>query len=356
MTLRIRCSLSFPAFSLAVDVDLAGDGITALFGRSGSGKTTLLRFIAGLERVDKGQLLINGERWQDDRFFLPTHRRAIGYVFQDARLFAHLDVAANLAFGQRRVPAGEQRIQLSQAIDLLDIAHLLPRRVPHLSGGEKQRVAIARALASSPRLLLLDEPLAALDHARKREIMPYLERLRTELAIPILYVSHSTDEVARLADQIVVLENGRVQACGPLSAVLAAIEQPFRLGEDAGVVFAGQVIARDKQWHLARIAFAGGELWIRDGGVDVGRSVRLCILARDVSIARQPNNESSIMNCLPVTIVAQGSEEHPALALLQLRVGDTPLLARLTRHSVHRLALQVGETVWAQIKAVALVS
>ncbi|HQO30548.1 MAG TPA: molybdenum ABC transporter ATP-binding protein, partial [Accumulibacter sp.] len=278
------------------------------------------------------------------------------YVFQDARLFAHLDVAANLAFGQRRVPAGEQRIQLSQAIDLLDIAHLLPRRVPHLSGGEKQRVAIARALASSPRLLLLDEPLAALDHARKREIMPYLERLRTELAIPILYVSHSTDEVARLADQIVVLENGRVQACGPLSAVLAAIEQPFRLGEDAGVVFAGQVIARDKQWHLARIAFAGGELWIRDGGVDVGRSVRLCILARDVSIARQPNNESSIMNCLPVTIVAQGSEEHPALVLLQLRVGDTPLLARLTRHSVHRLALQVGETVWAQIKAVALVS
>ncbi|HOL63950.1 MAG TPA: molybdenum ABC transporter ATP-binding protein [Accumulibacter sp.] len=356
MTLRIRCTLSYPAFSLAVDVNLAGKGITALFGRSGSGKTTLLRFIAGLERVDGGELLINGERWQDGRFFLPTHRRSIGYVFQDARLFAHLDVAANLAYGQRRVPAGEQRIRMPQAIDLLDIAHLLPRRVQHLSGGEKQRVAIARALASSPRLLLMDEPLAALEQTRKQEIMPYLERLRDELSIPVLYVSHSADEVARLADQIVVLDNGRVQACGPLSTVLAAVEQPFRLGEDAGVVFAGRVLVRDEQWHLARIAFAGGELWIRDGGISVGRSVRLRILARDVSLARQPSNESSIMNYLPATIIAQGSEDHPALALLQLQVGETPLLARLTRHSVHRLDLQIGQTVWAQIKAVALVA
>ncbi|MBL8398571.1 MAG: molybdenum ABC transporter ATP-binding protein [Candidatus Accumulibacter sp.] len=356
MSLRIRCHLPRPAFTLDVDLDVPGDGVTAIFGRSGSGKTTLLRYVAGLERDTGGQLLIHGQTWQDERHWLPTHRRPLGYVFQDARLFAHLDVADNLAYGQRRSAAGERRLSLPQIIDLLGIAPLLRRRVDQLSGGERQRVAIARALATSPRLLLMDEPLASLDHARKQEIMPYLERLRDDLALPMLYVSHSPDEVARLADQIVVLDNGRVLASGPLTAVLASVDLPLRLGEDAGVVFAGQVLERDSHWHLARIGFAGGTLWVRDSGIPVGAGVRLRILARDVSISRQPDHESSIINILPATITAQGREEHPALALLQLRVGETPLLARLTRASAHRLALEVGDQVWVQIKAVALVA
>ncbi len=355
MSIRARFHLAYPAFTLDVDVDLPGRGVTVLFGRSGSGKTTLLRCIAGLEETAGGLLVVNGETWQDGARRLPVHRRAIGYVFQEARLFPHLSVAANLDFGRRRIAASERSVSLAQAVELLGIAHLLERRTEHLSGGERQRVAIARALATSPRLLLMDEPLAALDHARKQEILPYLERLHDELAIPVLYVSHSPDEVARLADQIVVIEAGRVVAQGPLSETLARVDLPLRLGEDVGVVFTGTVLERDAEWHLARVGFAGGEVWVRDGGVAVGRSVRLRILARDVSIARSRHDDVSIMNLLPATVVTHAAEDHPALALVQLRVGSTPLLARLTRHSAQRLELAPGLPVWAQIKAVALV-
>ena len=355
MSIRARFHLAYPAFTLDVDVDLPGRGVTVLFGRSGSGKTTLLRCIAGLEETAGGLLVVNGETWQDGARRLPVHRRAIGYVFQEARLFPHLSVAANLDFGRRRIAASERSVSLAQAVELLGIAHLLERRTEHLSGGERQRVAIARALATSPRLLLMDEPLAALDHARKQEILPYLERLHDELAIPVLYVSHSPDEVARLADQIVVIEAGRVVAQGPLSETLARVDLPLRLGEDVGVVFTGTVLERDAEWHLARVGFAGGEVWVRDGGAAVGRSVRLRILARDVSIARSRHDDVSIMNLLPATVVTHAAEDHPALALVQLRVGSTPLLARLTRHSAQRLELAPGLPVWAQIKAVALV-
>ncbi|MBK7954447.1 MAG: molybdenum ABC transporter ATP-binding protein [Candidatus Accumulibacter sp.] len=355
MSIRARFRLAYPAFTLEVDVDLPGRGVTVLFGRSGSGKTTLLRCIAGLEETADGLLVVNGETWQDGARRLPRHRRAIGYVFQEARLFPHLSVAANLDFGRRRIAASERSVSLAQAVELLGIAHLLERRTEHLSGGERQRVAIARALATSPRLLLMDEPLAALDHARKQEILPYLERLHDELAIPVLYVSHSPDEVARLADQIVVIEAGRVVAQGPLSETLARVDLPLRLGEDVGVVFTGTVLERDAEWHLARVGFAGGEVWVRDGGAAVGRSVRLRILARDVSIARSRHDDVSIMNLLPATVITHAAEDHPAIALVQLRVGSTPLLARLTRHSAQRLELAPGLPVWAQVKAVALV-
>jgi molybdate transport system ATP-binding protein len=196
VSIRVRFHLPYPAFTLDVDLDLSGGGITAVFGRSGSGKTTLLRCIAGLEPTADGLLTVNGETWQDGARRLPVHRRSLGYVFQEARLFPHLSVAANLDFGRRRIAERERRVSLTQAVELLGIAHLLERRPDRLSGGERQRVAIARALASSPRLLLMDEPLAALDHARKQEILPYLERLHDELEIPVLYVSHSPDEVA----------------------------------------------------------------------------------------------------------------------------------------------------------------
>ncbi len=354
MSIHARFRLPYPAFTLDIDLDLPAGGVTAVFGRSGSGKTTLLRCIAGLEQTLDGSLIVNDETWQDGSYRRPVHQRALGYVFQEARLFPHLSVAANLDFGRRRIAESERRVSLAQVVELLGIAHLLERRPERLSGGERQRVAIARALATSPRLLLMDEPLAALDQARKQEILPYLERLHDELAIPVLYVSHSPDEVARLADHIVLMEDGRAVAQGPLTETLARVDLPLRLGEDVGVVFSGQVLERNAEWHLARIGFAGGEIWVRDGGAGVGRTVRLRILARDVSIARHRHDDVSIMNLLPATIITHAAEDHPALALLQLQVGGTRLLARLTRHSANRLELAPGQQVWAQIKAVAL--
>jgi len=362
MSIQAQFRLDYPGFALDVDLDLPGRGVTALFGQSGCGKTTLLRCIAGLEH-GAGRLEVNGETWQEANSFLPTHRRPLGYVFQDARLFPHLDVGRNLDFGMRRatgaVPQGDTASHNSSRrasiIDLLGLGPLLDRLPEHLSGGEQQRVAIARALLTAPRLLLMDEPLASLDHTRKQEILPYLERLRDELEIPLIYVSHAAEEVARLADHIVVLEGGRAMAQGPLAETLARIDLPIKLGEDAGAVFAATVAERDAEWHLARVEFDGGELWVRDGGVPVGRRVRVRIMARDVSIANSRHDDVSIMNLLPATVIAHAGEDHPSAVLLQLRVGATPLLARLTRRSAQRLALAPGREVWVQIKAVALI-
>jgi molybdate transport system ATP-binding protein len=353
MSIAVKLAHAYPGFALDVELALPGRGVTALFGPSGSGKTTLLRCIAGLER-GAGHLTVNGETWQDGAKFVPPHRRAIGYVFQEANLFAHLTVQGNLEYGLRRVASADFS-KRAPIIELLGIGHLLARKPEHLSGGERQRVAIARAMLTQPRLLLLDEPLAALDLARKQEILPYLERMHAELEIPVLYVSHMPDEVARLADHLVVMAAGRAVTQGPLAATLARIDLPIRLGEDLGAVFEATVVARDAEWHLARIEFDGGELWVRDTGAAVGQRVRVRILARDVSIASQRHDDSSIMNLLPATVVALAEEDHPALALLQLRIGNTTLLARLTRRSVQRLDLAPGRQVWAQIKAVALI-
>jgi molybdenum ABC transporter ATP-binding protein len=233
-----------------VDLELPGRGVTGLFGHSGSGKTTLLRCIAGLVRAPKGRLVFRGEVWQDENTWVPTHRRSLGYVFQEASLFPHLTVMGNLRYGQKRAPApvaAEDRVSLDQAIALLGIDHLLTRKPDRLSGGERQRVAIARALAVSPRVLLMDEPLAALDIARKQEILPYLERLHDELAIPVLYVSHAPDEVARLADHLVVMDGGRVLASGPLKETLARLDLPTAFSEDAGVVIEAVVAVPRRQ-------------------------------------------------------------------------------------------------------------
>jgi molybdate transport system ATP-binding protein len=353
VSVAARFALTWPGFALDVDLDLPGSGVTALFGQSGCGKTTLLRCIAGLER-GAGRLIVNGETWQDDARFMPTHQRPLGYVFQDARLFAHLDVARNLDFGLRR-SRGAATVKRDAIIELLGLGPLLDRLPERLSGGEQQRVAIARALLAAPRLLLMDEPLASLDHARKQEFLPWLERLRDELDIPLIYVSHAPDEVARLADHIVVMDAGRAVAQGPLAETLARIDLPIKLGEDAGAVFAATVAERDAEWHLARVEFDGGELWVRDNGTPVGRAVRVRILARDVSIANSRHDDVSIMNLLPATVVAHAAEDHPSQVLVQLRVGETLLLGRLTRRSAQRLDLAPGREVWVQIKAVALV-
>jgi molybdate transport system ATP-binding protein len=353
--IQARFRLVYPEFTLDVDLNLPGLGVTALFGHSGSGKTTLLRLIAGLARAPDGYLVTQGEIWQDGTTFLPTHHRPLGYVFQEASLFPHLSARGNLEYGMKRAAECLDRGALDHVIDLLGIGRLLERRPHQLSGGERQRVAIARALAVKPRLLLMDEPLAALDLARKQEILPYLEKLHDELDIPVLYVSHAPDEVARLADHIVVMEGGRAVASGPLTETLARVDLPIKLGEDAGVVLEGRVAERDAEWHLVRIDFPGGSLWTREGGHGLDERVRVRILARDVSLSRAPVTGTSILNTLPAVVVDSVEDAHPALALVKVQVGDSPLLARLTRRSAHALELAPGQQVYAQIKAVALI-
>lgn len=341
-------------FALDVDLALPGKGITALFGHSGSGKTTLLRAIAGLGGRSPGHCIFKGHIWQNAEQYLPAYRRPIGYVFQDANLFPHLTVNKNLQYGMQRTSA-IQRISLEQVIDLLGIEHLLSRKPDQLSGGEKQRVGIARALAVSPELLLMDEPLAALDLARKQEILPYLERLHKELNIPVLYVSHSPDEVARLADHIVVMAQGKVVADGPLTDILSRIDLPIRLGEDTGVVLNGVIRARDEQWQLSHITFAGGALWTKDTGRTVGEQVRVRVLARDVSISLYQQHDTSIQNHLAGTVESVHPDEHQGLLLVRVLVGETLFVSRLTNRSAHQLNISVGQPVWIQVKSVALI-
>jgi len=356
--LLARFKLDRADFSLDVDLDLPARGVTALFGHSGSGKTTLLRCIAGLERAPGGYLALDGEVWQDANIFLPTHQRPIGYVFQEASLFPHLSARGNLEYGRKRADSRMDRTTLDPIIELLGIGALLDRRPDQLSGGERQRVAIARALAVKPRLLLMDEPLAALDLARKQEILPYLERLHEELEIPVLYVSHAPDEVARLADHIVVMRDGRAVAAGPLTETLARLDLPIHLGEDAGVVLDAVVAERDAQWQLARVVFADNPdagVWVRDGGHALGHHVRVRILARDISLAVTRNSGTSILNILPGVVAELADDAHPAQALVRVNVGGAALVARLTRRSAHDLGLTPGQIVYAQIKAVALI-
>jgi molybdate transport system ATP-binding protein len=349
-TLRLQRS----DFLLDVELALPGQGVSALFGPSGCGKTTVLRALAGLERA-AGRVALGDEVWQDDArgLFLPTHRRAIGYVIQDAALFPHLDVRGNLDYARRR--AGDARVALDPVVELLGIGALMARWPDTLSGGERQRVAIARALAAGPRLLLMDEPLAALDAARKGEVLPYLERLHRELALPIVYVSHALDEVARLAHQLVLMERGRVVAAGALGEVMARLDLPTARGEAAGVVLDAVLAERDAQWQLVRLQVdAEFSVWARDPGFELGRALRLRLLARDVSLTRAPQTGTSIGNQLRGTVESIAEDEHPALALVRVRVGTSPVVARLTRRSANALGLEAGLPVWAQVKTVAL--
>jgi len=355
----IEATLRLPRrdFTLELSLQLPAQGVSALFGPSGCGKTTLLRALAGLEQA-AGRVVMDGEVWQDDASgrFVPPHRRSIGYVIQEAALFPHLSVRGNLDYGRRRVPDGARRFELDQAVQLLGIAALMERRPDTLSGGERQRVAIARALASSPKLLLMDEPLAALDAPRKAELLPYLDRLHAEAALPIVYVSHAIDEVAQLAHHLVLMEHGRVVAAGALGEMMARLDLSTARGEGAGVVLDAVVAARDGAWQLARLDVGQGDfsLWARDHGVAIGRRVRVRLLARDVSVTQAPQSGSSIGNQLQGVVEALADDEHPALALVRVRVGASPVVARLTRRSAHALGLRPGLAVWAQVKTVAL--
>ncbi len=348
-----RFKLEREGFQLSAAFDAPGKGVTALFGPSGSGKTTLLRCIAGLERAE-GKLNVNGEMWQDGRHFLPVHRRELGYVFQEASLFAHLSVRDNLEYGYRRT--SDKKVQPGQVAEWLGLSRLLERRDPgNLSGGERQRIAIGRALLSSPRLLLMDEPLAALDIKSRQEILPYLERLHRELEIPVLYVTHALDEVARLADHLVLLQEGRVIANGALNETLKRLDLPTAHLDDAGVVIEAVLSEHDEAYALTRLDFAGGSLWVGKVGRPVGAGVRARVLARDVSIALELPRGTSITNILKAGVV-EIRDEGPDKVNVCMSVGESVLLSRITRRSRDLLGLMPGMQVYAQVKSVALMA
>jgi len=297
-TIRARFRTRFgAAFSLDIEMTVPARGVTALFGHSGSGKTTTLRCVAGLERAD-GELHVGNDTWQDARRFLPVHRRPLAYVFQEASLFGHLSVRGNLDYGLRRTQAAGRWIGFDQAVDWLGLSHLLDRRPDQLSGGERQRVAIAAALLTSPRLLLMDEPLSALDHRSRDEILTYLEHLRDTLSIPILYVTHSPDEVVRLADHLVVLDGGRVATAGPASGLPARLGTP-KPPDEAVVTVAAQVTGRDAALRIMRATFAGGSIWVDDTGAPIGDRIRLRMSAGGIGVSRDGNDTSGGFDALP---------------------------------------------------------
>ncbi len=353
-TIAARFQLPLSDFALDVDLEIPGHGITALFGDSGCGKTTLLRCIAGLNKTRNGYLRINGDIWQDANTFTPTHRRALGYVFQEASLFPHLNVRGNLDYGYRRTPPAQRRLTFDEVVALLGIGSLLTQMPDTLSGGQRQRVAIARALLCSPQLLLMDEPLASLDLNSRAEILPYLEQLHDRLDVPVIYVSHSPAEVAQLADHLVLIERGRVVANGPLNDMLTRTDLLPAQQEEASAVIEGQISGHDREFHLTQVSVPGGHLSVAFRKLDIGSAVRVRILARDVSIALERPHNTSITNVLPARIVDITPSTNTAQALIRLDLGGAIILARITRRSVAMLDLKPDLIVYAQVKSVAL--
>ncbi|MBB4019058.1 molybdate transport system ATP-binding protein [Chelatococcus caeni] len=343
-------------FALEASFTAPGQGVTAVFGPSGCGKTTVLRCIAGLERLE-GTCRVTGETWQDETTFRPPHRRPVGYVFQEASLFAHLSVEGNLLYGVRgRVPA-DAAVRFDDVVELLGLSPLLMRAPHNLSGGERQRVAIGRALLSQPRLLLMDEPLSALDRATKDEILPFLERLHLSLSLPVLYVTHDMREVERLADHLVLMRAGRVIAAGPLAALQSDPALPLVTARDAAVGLDAVVTHLDPAYGLATLAVDGGVFIVPAGaGTMVGERRRLRIAAGDVSLAREPPGPSTILNVLEARIRAVEAGDNEVTAVLGLGHdgAGARILARITRRSFERLELSEGMAVHAQIKSVAL--
>lgn len=340
-------------FELKVDLRLPFSGVTAIYGASGSGKTTLLRCIAGLEKSVSGVLKVGGRLWQSESLFMPAHQREVGYVFQESSLLPHINALQNLLFVQKYTKLKVDQVQLAEVVELMGIGALLQSYPAQLSGGERQRVAISRALLLQPKLLLMDEPLASLDSDKKQELLQYLERLQKQFRIPILYVTHSDAEVARLADYMVVLNKGKVVAQGELNKVLSQLDLPTGFGSNRGVVLQGCVAENSDDWGLVKIDFGGGSLWAKAEGDTLGDKVRVRVLASDISIALSDHKDTSILNRLPA-IVGGISRDGGSLALLKLQIGEDVLLARLSNKSVGDLQLQIGKKVWAQIKSVAI--
>lgn len=348
-SMEVKFRLARETFILDVDLSLSCRGVTAIFGPSGCGKTSLLRSIAGLERA-QGYLKLCDDVWQDENNFVPTHERPIGYVFQEASLFPHMSVLRNLLYGFRRIPYRQRRVKLEHAVKLLGLAHLLQRKPQGLSGGERQRVAIARALLTSPRLLLMDEPMSALDQSSKAEIMPFLQRLHDELAIPVLYVSHAADEVAQLADHLVIMDAGKIAAHGSIDEMqqylhLPATEKPATETAVRSPIKA-LVTEHDESFQLTHLL--AGELRLSVPGIVAmpGDAITLKLDADDISLSLEPLRNSTILNVVPARITTM-TERKPAHVQLGLETDIGPLLIHVSRKSVNQLGLHPGKDVYA---------
>ncbi|VAX20547.1 Molybdenum ABC transporter ATP-binding protein ModC [hydrothermal vent metagenome] len=354
--IKLRYRFNHGGFSIDTRLSAPGAGVTALFGQSGSGKTTILRLIAGLLKPSEGYLEVNGELIQDSArgIFLPPHKRRIGYAFQEPRLFPHLTVRQNLEYGFKRTSEDERTVEFDKTVEMLGVYDFLSRFPGQLSGGQKQRVAIARALLASPKLLLLDEPLASLDSASKSEIFPYLEKLHNELSIPVIYISHSIDEVARFADYIALVENGKVYASGELMDVLSSLDLPVSRGEDAGAVVEARVAGHEDRFHLTWLDFPGGRINIPRNDMPVGRKTRVRIIASDVAISVDRPIETSILNVFEAVIV-EIKEKSPSQVMVKMDANGAPILARITKKSQSTLGLDVGKKCYAMVKSVAVV-
>lgn len=361
--IRASFRVTHGAFTLDAEFAAPARGIIGLFGPSGAGKTALLRCIAGLSRSD-GVLTVGDGVWQDSakRIFVPIHKRGIGYVFQEPSLFPHLNVRKNILYGFRRITGRNPSIQFRDAVEWTGIPALLARMPANLSGGERQRVAIARAVLSNPRLLLMDEPLASLDEASRMEILPCLDRLHKELSIPMILVSHSLRELARVADTLVLVDKGRVTRCGPLHEVLSTMGMGASASVDAEpfAVIDAPILAHDEAYHLSRLHTPFGPIWSSKIAADPGELVRIQIAARDVSIGMSLETQSSIVNQFPARIIAitEQSAGHVMLQLAPEESGagraSATILSMITHHSADRLCLVIGQTVYARVKGVSV--
>ena len=355
MSLNVEIVHRLGAFQVNAAFETTGR-LTALFGKSGAGKTTIVNAIAGLIRPDRARISVDGELFVDTerRVFVPRHKRRVGYVFQEGRLFPHLTIRQNLLYGHWFAGKGRHHAELAEMVDMLGIGHLLRRRPADLSGGEKQRAAIGRALLAGPRILLMDEPLASLDEARKQEILPYIERLRDEVRIPIVYVSHAVAEVARLATTMVMLSDGRVERVGTLSDMLARPEMfPLAGRHEAGGVLTVRVTGHDPNDDLTMLASRAGTLIVPRVEAPVGSELRIHIRARDVMLASELPAGLSALNVLPAVVVEIGDASGPIVDVA-LDLGGERLLARITRRSLRRLAIEPGRPIFAVLKSIAI--
>jgi molybdate transport system ATP-binding protein len=358
-TIRADFRGTLGGFILNTSFEVPATGVTALFGPSGCGKSTVLRCIAGLQRLPGGFCAVNGDIWQDQTTFREPYQRPVGYVFQEASLFQHLSVKRNLLYGAPRSGRNSDagNVSFDEVIDLLGLGGLLERSPQHLSGGERQRVAIGRALLSQPKLLLMDEPLSALDRLTKDEILPFLERLHERLSLPVIYVSHDMTEIERLADHLVLMRTGAILAAGPLSVLQSDPSLPLAAGRDAAVNFDARVEAYDAGYGILTLRIDGGQLLVPASSVAVGEGRRVRIAASDVSLAREASHKSSILNALPARILSKspvGTSEVLVVLALGPNGDGAKLLARLTRRSWDLLGLDEGMNVIAQVKGVAL--
>ncbi|MCU7938892.1 MAG: molybdenum ABC transporter ATP-binding protein [gamma proteobacterium symbiont of Bathyaustriella thionipta] len=355
-SLEVNLQHNMGNFHLDVNFSVPNSGITALFGHSGCGKTSVLRAVAGLLKTQKGMVSLNDTVWQQSNFFLATHKRPIGYVFQEASLFSHMSVKQNLEYGLQQIRREQRHLKMTDVIDLMGISNLLNRSTQHLSGGERQRIAIARALLTSPELLLMDEPLSALDYGSKQAILPYLENLHDELGIPSLYVTHDPNEAAMLADQMILLDNGKVVAQDTAANLLTRLDLPLASYDDAASILEGTISAHDATYHLTWISMDAGRVAVSREELPVGKIARVQIQARDVSLSRKFHSDTSIINILPVTVInTRDINDSQLIVQLELQDGQT-MLSRITRRSGMTLDLKEGMQLYAQVKSVALIN